>query len=235
MGPGSVADYNTCYAQKDVAPSGICADYFGPGAPKVIGGFDFVGETWPNAALAPDPNPIAAAGTGGHGTHVADIILGKSADGAHKGVAPGAKLYAVKVCSAVSSSCSGTAILQGVDFALDPNGDGDLSDAVDVMNLSLGAPLWTARGRHRQGDQHGLAVRRRLLDLGGQQLQPSVHHRLGRHGRVGDLRGPDPGAERGGRAAGHQFPGQHRGTVHEHRHRAVGAGRRRVPECDRWP
>ncbi len=139
MGPGTVADYNTCYAQANVAPSGICASYFGPGAPKVVGGYDFVGETWPSGALAPDPNPIAAAVTGGHGTHVADIILGKSADGTHKGVAPGASLYAVKVCSAVSSSCSGTAILQGVDFALDPNGDNDLSDAVDVMNLSLGA------------------------------------------------------------------------------------------------
>jgi hypothetical protein len=138
-GSGSVADFNTCYAQANVAPSGICADYFGSGAPKVVGGYDFVGETWPNAALAPDPNPIARAGTGGHGTHVADIILGKSADGQHKGVAPEAKLYAVKVCSAVASSCSGIGILQGVDFSLDPNGDGDLSDAVDVMNLSLGA------------------------------------------------------------------------------------------------
>lgn len=55
-----------------------------------------------------------------------------------KGVAPGAKLVAIKVCSAVSGSCSGLALLNGVEFALDPNGDGDLSDAVDVMNLSLG-------------------------------------------------------------------------------------------------
>jgi len=138
-GTGLVADFTACYAQANVAPSGICADYFGPGAPKVIGGYDFVGESWPNAAVAPDPNPIARAGTGGHGTNVSDIILGKSADGTHVGVAPGAKLYAVKVCSAVASSCNGVAILQGFDFSLDPNGDGDLSDAVDVINLSLGA------------------------------------------------------------------------------------------------
>src|SRR5207253_1958910 len=57
----------------------------------------------------------------------------------HKGVAPGASLYAVKVCSAVSSSCSGVALLQGIEFALDPNGDGDISDAVDVINMSLGS------------------------------------------------------------------------------------------------
>lgn len=139
-GTGSVADFNTCYAQNAVAPSGICANFYGPAAPKVIGGYDFVGETWAGSGpLAPDSNPIARAVTGGHGTNVADIILGKSADGAWKGVAPGAKLLAVKVCSAISSSCSGTAILQGIDWALDPNGDNDMSDAVDIINMSLGA------------------------------------------------------------------------------------------------
>src|SRR5207237_2245958 len=80
--------------------------------------------------------PLPCAG--GHGTHVADIIAGN--DGAsHKGVAPGASLYAVKVCSSVSNACSGVALLQGMDFALDPDGDGDTSDAVDVINMSLGS------------------------------------------------------------------------------------------------
>jgi subtilisin family serine protease len=141
-GPGTVADFTTCYAQANVAPSGPCAALFGPAAPKVIGGHDFVGENWPNTTggvTEPDPNPIARANTGGHGTHVADIIAGRSADGTHKGMAPKAKILAVKVCSAVATSCSGVALLQGVDFALDPNGDGDIGDAVDVMNLSLGS------------------------------------------------------------------------------------------------
>ena len=136
-GPGTVADYNTCYAQRDVAPSGACANLFGPSAPKVIGGYDFVGELWPTLGdRSEDPNPIDLEG---HGTHVADIIAGKSADGTHKGVAPGAKVYAVKVCSAVSTSCNGVALLKGMDFVLDPNGDGDISDAVDVVNMSLGS------------------------------------------------------------------------------------------------
>jgi len=87
-----------------------------------------------------DPNPIDLEG---HGTHVADIIGGKSVDGTHKGMAPGAKLYGVKVCSAVASSCNGIALLKGMDFAIDPNGDGDVSDAVDVVNMSLVRP--TAR------------------------------------------------------------------------------------------
>ena len=104
--------------------------------PRSIDGYDFVGESWPNSPEVGDPDPIDLEG---HGTHVGDIIAGKSLDGTHKGVAPGAKLMAVKVCSAVATSCSGIALLQGMDFALDPNGDGDTSDAVDVINMSLGS------------------------------------------------------------------------------------------------
>ncbi|MEJ1964186.1 MAG: S8 family serine peptidase [Gammaproteobacteria bacterium] len=78
----------------------------------------------------------------GHGTHVADILAGRSPDGTHVGVAPGATLLAVKVCSAsvTSTACNGVAILKGLDFALDPNHDDVMDDAVDVINMSLGAP-----------------------------------------------------------------------------------------------
>ena len=31
-------------------------------------------------------------------------------------------------------------MLEGIDWALDPNGDGDISDAMDVVNLSIGSP-----------------------------------------------------------------------------------------------
>ena len=122
-----------------VAVTGVCAELFGENAPKVKGGYDFVGEDWPNAARTEDPNPIDAGSASGHGTHVADIIAGRSADGTHKGIAPGASLYAVKVCSAVSTSCNGVSILLGLDWSLDPNGDGDISDAMDVVNMSLGS------------------------------------------------------------------------------------------------
>ncbi len=137
-GPGTTAAYDACYdgGAADQPVAGACAALFGPGAPKVKGGYDFVGEGWPNSELSPDANPIDLEG---HGTHVADIATGRSADGSHTGLAPGADVYAVKVCSAVSTSCSGVALLQGVDWALDPDGDGDVSDAVDIMNLSLGS------------------------------------------------------------------------------------------------
>lgn len=106
---------------------------------KVVGGYDFVGPTWPNTALIEGPNPLDFGSGAGHGTHVADIIGGRSLDGLHVGVAPGAQLYAVKVCSSVSTSCSGVAMLKGVDFALDPKMDGSF-ESVDVINLSLGSP-----------------------------------------------------------------------------------------------
>ena len=96
--------------------------------------------------MAPDPDPIDCGGKdvrpdiaglvvcgGGHGTHVADIIGGLA------GVAPGVEMHAVKVCSAVASSCSGVALLLGMDYALDPNADGVTDDRVDVINMSLGS------------------------------------------------------------------------------------------------
>ena len=134
-GAGTDAAYTDAYGTATSDPRNTTLDGLFPTA-KVIGGYDFVGESWPNSPEVGDPDPIDLEG---HGTHVGDIIAGQSADGAHKGVAPGAKLMAVKVCSAVATSCSGIALLQGMDFALDPNGDGDTSDAVDVINMSLGS------------------------------------------------------------------------------------------------
>lgn len=103
---------------------------------KVVGGMDFVGSQWDGSdgiQEAPDPDPLDDGPGAGHGTHVADILGGTN------GVAPGVSLYAVKVCSSVSTACSGLAILQGLEFALDPNGDGDVSDRVDIINMSLGS------------------------------------------------------------------------------------------------
>jgi subtilisin family serine protease len=140
-GAGTVEAYAAAYGASPEADENKQLGGLFP-TPKVIGGYDFVGEVWPSGPdgldgpLAPDPDPIDYAG---HGTHVADIIAGLSLDGLHVGVAPGAKLYAFKVCSAVATSCSGVAILQGLERAVDPDDNGDLSDAVDVVNLSLGS------------------------------------------------------------------------------------------------
>jgi subtilisin family serine protease len=145
----AVLDSGIDYTHYNLGGSGNVADFTAnnptiiePGTfptAKVVGGYDFVGEVWPSGALAPDPDPLDKGTGAGHGTHVGDIIAGKSTDGLHKGVAPGASLYAVGVCSKISTACSGVALLQGMDFALDPNGDGNIADAVDVINMSLGS------------------------------------------------------------------------------------------------
>ncbi len=128
-GGGTLADYEAAWGTGIGDPRQTTRDGLFPTA-KVVEGYDFVGENWPNSPLAPDEDPIDLEG---HGTHVADIIGGAG------GVAPGVDLYAVKVCSAVSSSCSGIALIQGMEYVADPNGDGDTSDRMDVVNMSLGS------------------------------------------------------------------------------------------------
>jgi subtilisin family serine protease len=95
---------------------------FGPGF-KVGGGHDFVNR---------DPDPYDDHG---HGTHVAGII---AADGAVRGVAPDATLHAYKVLGADGSGLESD-IIAAVERSVDPNGDGDSSDAVHVVNMSLGS------------------------------------------------------------------------------------------------
>jgi subtilisin family serine protease len=132
-GSGNVADYAAAVAVAGGTPP---ANLFPTS--KVIGGFDFTGDTWNGSTvttLTPDPNPIDQ---NGHGSHTADILGGRSLDGVHLGTAPGAQLYAVKVCSSVSTACSGVAILEGIDFALDPTNSGTLNSAVDVISMSIG-------------------------------------------------------------------------------------------------
>ncbi|MGY4831788.1 S8 family serine peptidase [Sphaerotilaceae bacterium SBD11-9] len=135
-GAGTAEAYEKAFGTSPSDPRNTTIDPSVYPTTKVVGGFDFVGDAWPNGARSEDPNPIDFQG---HGTHVADIIGGKSLDGTHKGVAPGAKLIALKVCSSVATSCNGISILKAIDYAIDPNDDGDLSDSVDVMNLSLGS------------------------------------------------------------------------------------------------
>jgi subtilisin family serine protease len=97
---------------------------FGPGF-KVIGGHDYGdGDDDPMDELA-------------HGTHVAGIIAANGPE--NTGVAPEAKLIAYKVFNA-SGDAYESEIVAALEAAVDPNGDGDTRDHVDVANLSLGGP-----------------------------------------------------------------------------------------------
>ncbi|HUQ57100.1 S8 family serine peptidase [Lentzea sp.] len=137
------------------------ADFGGGSFPnaKVVGGHDFAGDSYtgrPGTVPAPDADPLDCQG---HGTHVAGTAagFGVNADGTTyrgpyssvdldamkigPGTAPHALLYALKVFG-----CKGGTNLtaQALDWALDPNGDGDFSDKLDVVNLSLGSDFGAA-------------------------------------------------------------------------------------------
>lgn len=90
---------------------------FGAGY-KVLGGWDFVNN---------DNNPMD---DNGHGTHVAGIV---AANGTVKGVAPGAKIIAIKVCNA-AGSCGDSAIINGINWCINNASIFNIS----VISMSLG-------------------------------------------------------------------------------------------------
>ena len=109
---------------------------------KVVGGADFVGSDY--SAGDPDieknipkrdANPIDEAG---HGSHVSGTVAGIG-DGVktYSGVAPEAKLYALKVFGKEGST-SDVAVIQALEYAADPSEQADPTDHLDVVNLSLG-------------------------------------------------------------------------------------------------
>jgi subtilisin family serine protease len=127
---------------------------------KVVGGTDLAGDKYDSSGKTgsttpqPDPNPIAC---GEHGTHVAGTAagLGVNADGSTfkgdyqaltpdllrqmrigPGTAPRALLYAIKIFGCTGST---DLIAQALDRALDPDGNGDFSDRLNVVNLSVGS------------------------------------------------------------------------------------------------
>ena len=126
---------------------------------KVPGGYDFAGDNYdanfsdPAHAPAPDPDPFDC---GGHGSGTASLIAGYGVTSAgftyagsydatnpamsnlsiSPGMAPAAKLYPLRVFG-----CSGSTLLviQAIEWAMDPNGDGNFNDHLDVINMSLGS------------------------------------------------------------------------------------------------
>ncbi|WP_123745880.1 S8 family peptidase [Saccharothrix texasensis] len=152
-GPGTIEAFQAIDETK------VDASYFP--TPKVVGGYDFVGNAYDGESddpavntPKPDPNPLDC---NGHGSHVAGTAagFGVNADGSTfkgdytkltpealdamrigPGTAPKGLLYALKVFGCEGST---NVTSQALDWALDPDGDGDFSDHLDVVNLSLGS------------------------------------------------------------------------------------------------
>lgn len=150
------------YDENDPTTIGDVPDF--PGF-KIIDGYDFAGDAYDadpdnvtyNPVPTPDPDPTDCYN---HGTHVAATAAGmgvlKDEDGGFggtytgpydasvqsrtfligPGVAPEATIIALKVFG-----CQGSSELTelAIEWAVDPNGDGDFSDKVDVINMSLGS------------------------------------------------------------------------------------------------
>jgi len=97
---------------------------FGPDC-KVVGGWDFVNQ---------DSDPTDDMG---HGTHVAATAAGKDLNGIYNGVAPDAKIVSYKVCDD-RGGCWESDIIAAIEHAVDPNQDGNFSDKLDIISMSLG-------------------------------------------------------------------------------------------------
>ena len=89
---------------------------------KVIGGYDFINN---------DSDPMDDHG---HGTHVAGIV---AANGSIKGVAPDAKLAALKVCDA-AGTCPLSAIIAGIDWCNNNTENYNIT----VITMSLGTGVY---------------------------------------------------------------------------------------------
>ena len=76
----------------------------------------------------------------GHGTHVAGTAAGKDNDRGIVGVAPGARLWAVKVLNDNGSGSFGSVIC-GIDWVTGKNTDNDSNNDIEVANMSLGATV----------------------------------------------------------------------------------------------
>ena len=109
---------------------------------KVIGGYDFAGTTYnadpSSPAYQPIPNPDRdPLDENRHGTHVASIAAGEAAGDVANGVAPGAKLMALKV---FGQSGSTALTINALDFATYSY---LMFGYPQVINMSLGSNFGT--------------------------------------------------------------------------------------------
>lgn len=147
-------------------------------SPQVVGGWDFVGSRYTSPAFcstadeaagrcrgtpAPDADPLderSGNWADGHGTHVAGIVAGLGTPATPAGVAPGAKLVALKVfglpAGNIQPDAPSDVLVSAFEWCVRVNMGlpvpGTAPRRVDVINMSLGG--WYDAG--------GLAYRQAL-------------------------------------------------------------------------
>jgi len=158
-GPGTPAAYQTAAAAAERIDDQWDGKPLFP-TDKVIGGWDFVGPkyTHPNYCTddlvrqgrcvnvpQPDADPLDEHN---HGTHVAGIVAGNATNGLGDGVAPGAKLVALKIYGTPSGLYvdeSIDVVVDAIEWCANVNLGravrGVAPEHVDVINMSLGEPF----------------------------------------------------------------------------------------------
>ena len=91
----------------------------------------------PNSWFDPNGQHSTPYDAKGHGTQTMGVIVGGDDGGTAIGVAPGAKWITVKIFND-SGTATYSAIHQGFQWLLDPDGNADTNDAPDVVNNSWG-------------------------------------------------------------------------------------------------
>ena len=127
---------------------------------KVIGGYDFVGSNYDvldadtnNDIPRPDPDPLDDGEHGDHGSHTAGSCCGDGVKGEiAPGVAPKSKLLAIKVWDTGDSTAD--VLVAGFERALDPNNDGKIKDAADVLTFSGGVDYGSQNSVEALAAQH---------------------------------------------------------------------------------
>ncbi|MDN5794802.1 MAG: S8 family serine peptidase [Intrasporangium sp.] len=166
-GVGTRAAYEAALEVSDSEAGAAWRDPLPPLAKtKLAGGWDFVGNDYDADPDSPDYQPVPHPDANPldcneHGTHVSGTVAGYGVDadgstftGDYRaltgtdlygmqvgpGMAPKATLYGLKVFGCAGST---DVVSLALDRALDPNGDGDFSDRLDIVNLSLGSDYAT--------------------------------------------------------------------------------------------
>ena len=162
-GPGAAADYEA--DDPEVVEDGSFPTI------KVAGGWDFAGSEYgysqeegvPDSLVpVPDPDPMDMDS---HGTHVAGTVAGYGVDGdgatwggpwdlsldlhtfrIGPGMAPEASLFALKVFGDSKAATASALTTAALEWAVDPDGDGDFADRLDVINISLGTDYGISGG-----------------------------------------------------------------------------------------